>query len=244
MVKTVKKAKIAKEIKENLIPFSSCIPFNIYRTIYHFNEYRFRNNNIKKDLIELMKEAHNYVLYAQKELDCSFDDIAESGRTCEFLRLYTSCMLDIFFNTGLKYVFLELRKPKLNYEEEYKLNRNSQKFLLEDDIDIAHDVQIREESNTLKDKYNTNKEDKKEKAKAINTIRKYLYSNKFTLKGTYLDTEHVTFFDFNIHDSLKLIFPNEIEISNNSSYIKIKDVEELEKKLKNLLQVEVKIVTE
>ena len=30
-------------------------------------------------------------------------------------------------------------------------------IFIEDDIDIAHDVQIREESNTLKDKYNTNK---------------------------------------------------------------------------------------
>ena len=189
-------------------------------------------SNIKK----LMSNVHEGVVDTLKinGYNSVFD--LEDEKFLPFCFWYVIGMLDIFCHTGIPYIIKELRKPKVNYTETYKLDKHVQ----ENDKNevVSRALRKREESNTLKDKYNPNKE---ERANTINNLRKYLYSNKFTLKGTYLDTEHVTFFDFNIHESLKLIFPNEIEISDNSSYIKLKNVEELEKKLKNLLQVEVKI---
>ena len=98
----------------------------------------------------------------------------------------------------------------------------------------------------MKDKYNTNKEDKKEKANTINNLRKYLYSNKFTLKAKKLPNGCITFYELN--NDLNTIFPETIKVKKDffsgTTYIENLNVEELEKKLKNLLQVEVKIVTE
>ena len=136
-------------------------------------------------------------------------------------------------------------KPLFIPEEEYKLDRgvNSREVgTYGADMNLIQ----RERRNSLKDKYNTNKEDKEGRAKTINSLRKHLYSNKFTLKAKKLPNGCVTFHELN--NDLSTIFPELITLKKDffsgTTWIEDLNAEELKKKLKNLLQIEVKIVTE
>ena len=160
----------------------------------------------------------------------------------------------LYFISLLYYIFYYIPKvikgrlktyysrPLFIPEEEYRLDRgiNSREVgTYGADMNLIQ----RERRNSLKDKYNTNKEGKEEKANAINTIRKYLYSNKFTLKAKKLPNNNLTFYELNT--SIQLTFPELVTLKKDffsgTTWIENLNVEELEKKLKNLLQINLNV---
>ena len=117
---------------------------------------------------------------------------------------------------------VNLNKPVFKPEESIKLDNNT---------NLGINAARREHYDSLNDLYNVNREEKINKAEAINNLRKHLFINKLVLKGTY--------------KNLKITFGNEIDgllkkVITNYSNIKSLDV--LENKLKEIYQQDIKVV--
>lgn len=226
MVKEVRKSPIL----ENYIPEEMIWA----KTTSHRNEYACGTifNNIK----DMMKNVHDGIMDTLKLNGYNSVEDIEDERFLKFCWLYISIMIEIFCKTGIPYIFREMLKPKV----EFKLDRNSNVYVdLTKEDALVSNVEKREKLGTLRDKYDLNKEEKIRKANAINLLRKHVYSNNFMLKGTLLDKDCVTFFDSDINYGVSLI--TNTQVSENHSFIEVKDVKELEEKIKRVLQIEVKV---
>ena len=206
------------------------VPYDIQVSETENNIYR--DSNIISNIFKLAQGVHKTIL-----------DTSGDYRGFWFIILYPILMFLCVIPRGLFYVVRELKKPKFDYEKEFKLTRNIQKDILNNDDVTTLNVQMREKTNTLKDKYNLNRNNKNYKANTINNLRKYLYSNKFTLKAKKLPNGCVTFYELN--NDLNTIFPETIKVKKDFfsgiTYIEDLNVEELEKKLKGLLQINLNV---
>ena len=130
-----------------------------------------------------------------------------------------------------------VKKPKFNPEEAYKLDRSK-------DVNgrglnnIDYCIKKREEYNSLNDNYCFNKERKATKVEAITSLRKYLFQNNFILKANEIN-KNITF-GKDINEALSIAFPSVASLKNN--YVEIKGgCKVIEEKLSQLTQEKVKI---
>ena len=156
------------------------------------------------------------------------------------LFLDTIFFLPVFFFEFIPYFLRKVRKhleePVTLSKEEYKLNR---KVVVEGDINngknFSYLLHRREHFGTLNNKCSS---DKKGKAEAIISLRKYLFQNNFTLKANKID-KNITF-GKDINEILSIIFSSIVILRNKC--IEIKGGHKIiEERLSQLVQEEVKI---
>lgn len=149
-----------------------------------------------------------------------------------------ACFIPVLLLTYLPTVFERIQynssRPEFIPEEHFKLDP-SKKFEYvenpEDDVDKSDVIVARREScNSLNDNYCPDREKKISRAEIINNLRKYLYKHELILEGNKIGNKLT--FGKDIDDYLKVIFND--SILNGS-------IEEIENKLKQLYQGEIKI---
>ena len=156
------------------------------------------------------------------------------------LFLDTIFFLPVFFFEFIPYFLRKVRKhleePVTLSKEEYKLDR---KAVIEGDVNngknFSYLLHRREHFNTLNNKCSSNK---RGKAEAIISLRKYLFQNNFTLKANELDG-NITF-GKDINEILNIILSSIVVLKNNSVEIK-GGYKIIEERLSQLVQEEVKI---
>ena len=211
------------------------------KTSSHRNEYCC--GTVLENISEMMKNVHEGIMDTLKLNGYNSITDLEDERVLGFCWIYISTMIEIFIKSGVPYIFEELRKPKYNYEERYKVNKKVQ--VKENEDIISYDVEMREKSGTLKDQYNSNREEKENKAEAIRDLRNLLYSTKFELRGKRVSNSKVTFTSW-VNELLVQIAPEYISLNKSlfskDTSVKIKDINKLKEKLRNLYQEDVKVV--
>ena len=234
------KKKKEKEVKLSPL-IKNYIPEEMIwaKTLSHRNEYSC--GTISDNIKDMMKNVHDGIMDTLKLNGYNSVEDLENERYFRFFGLYISIMLDIFISTGIPYIFREMLKPKV----EFKLDRNSNVYVnLTDENRLTSNVEKREKLGTLKDKFCPDKDNKNYKASLINDLRKYLFTNNFTLKVKKLPNGCYTFYDKN--KTLNILFPELVNLKGDffsgTNWIENLDIEELENRIKKLLQVDVSIL--
>lgn len=164
--------------------------------------YRAKDEVIRKNLLELVTDSHKFIT-----------TLVGNYKGFWFIILYPFLLLYRIISIGLPYVIKEMKKPKLNYVEHFKLDRKSQKVTLErfqeaennsdDDFITPFNIKMREYSDTLTDQYHVDKDAKINKAKIINELRSILYENDMILQGTIIEEIKKQASDLDFIDSLR-----------------------------------------
>ena len=243
---------MAKEAKISPI-FEYCIPEEMIWAKQTSQRDDYCLGTILDNIVKMMKNVHEGILDTARLNDYKSVLDIEDERFLEFCWLYITIMVGVFFKSGIPYIFEEIRKPKYNYEEHYKLNNTVQEK--EDDEVISRDIRMREKSGTLKDIYNSNSVEKTAKAIYMNDLRGLLFETKFELQCKKLSDSRFTFTSW-VNELLSEVAPEYVTLewsvwNKMLSYygvipedncIIITDFNKLKKKLKNIYQREVKII--
>lgn len=186
----------------------------------------YRDTNILGNILELVGNMHQTIL-----------DTTGDYRGFWFIVLYPVLMILGVVPRSLFYLIRELGKPEFDYEEHFVINNNSNST-------GSFNVEMREKSNTLKDVYTSDKEEKVTKADAINLLRKEIYTNNMKLAGRFISDDVVTFGN-ELNEALELVFPNLVKLKTafltEGSLIEIKDRNSLQKEVSKLLHEDVNI---
>ena len=156
-----------------------------------------------------------------------------------FVEIFLISLPFSLFKRLSKYYKIPLR----NYVEDYKLDKTKSVEKTEsNNINVC--IKQREKSGTLKDQYCPDKEKKNRRAEALINLRKHLFTNNFTLKVKKLPNGYYTF--YNMNRILSNVFPELISLKTDflsgAEWIENLNIEELEEKIKGMLQINIKIV--